>query len=210
MDRRIGLPLVVVLKATTIGLTALGAFGGLERFEEKGFGWRLLWYPIAVLALPVVWRLAAKGKPYPYTADALLTIPFLIDVLGNVVDFYDKIGWWDDVNHFANWLFLSLGFGVLLLRTRFEPIALAGFVLAFGASLAILWELGEYLTFIRTNEEEFSTAYTDTLGDLTFDLVGSLIAATITYVAASRRDRAGAHPVEPSAPAISTPSASRN
>ena len=210
MSRRFGLPLVVTLKALVIGLTALGAFGGLERFEDKGFGWRLLWYPIAVLALPVLWHVLKKRGPYPYTADALITFPFFVDIMGNVLNLYDTIGWWDDVNHFANWLFLSLGFGVLLLRTRFEPIALAGFVLAFGASLAILWELGEYLTFIRTNEEEFSTAYTDTLGDLTFDLVGSLIAATITYVAASRRDRAGAHPVEPSAPAISTPSASRN
>lgn len=182
------------MKVLVIGLTALGAFGGLERFEEKGFGWRLLWYPIAVLALPVLWHvLKAKGL-YPYAADALITFPFLVDVLGNVFNLYDTIDWWDDVNHFANWLFLSLGVGVLLLRTRFEPIALAGFVLAFGASLAILWELGEYVTFIRTNEEEFATAYTDTLGDLTFDLVGAGIAATVTYWLAGRRrsaERAG-------------------
>ncbi len=186
MDRRIGLPLVVVLKATTIGLTALGAFGGLERFEEKGFGWRLLWYPIAVLALPVVWRLAAKGKPYPYTADALLTVPFLIDVLGNVVDFYDKIGWWDDVNHFANWLFLSLGAGALLMRTALEPLVAAALVIAFGSTLVILWELGEYMTFLRGNEEELPTAYRDTIGDMTFGLLGSLIAAAVTWYAIHR------------------------
>jgi uncharacterized membrane protein YjdF len=187
VSRRVGLPLVVTMKALVIGLTALGAFGGLERFEEKGFGWRLVWYPIAVLALPVLWHVLKGKGPYPYAADALITFPFLVDVLGNVFNLYDTIDWWDDVNHFANWLFLSLGIGVLLLRTRFEPIALAGFVLAFGASLAILWELGEYVTFIRTNEEEFATAYTDTLGDLTFDLVGSVIAATVTYWAAGRR-----------------------
>ena len=106
----------------------------------------------------------------------LITFPFFVDVMGNVLNLYDSIDWWDDVNHFANWLFLSLGLGVLLLRTAFPPIALAGFVLAFGASVAILWELGEYVTFIRTNEDEFDTAYTDTLGDLTFDLVGATIA----------------------------------
>ena len=189
MSRRVGLPLDIVLKALVIGLTALGAFGGLERFEEKGFGWRLLWYPAAVLALPVLWRLLKKEGPYPYLADVLITFPFFVDVMGNVLDLYDTIDWWDDVNHFANWLFLSLGVGVLLLRTRFEPIALAGFVLAFGASLAIVWELGEYLTFIRANEDEFDTAYTDTLGDLTFDLVGALLAAGITYYAARRRAR---------------------
>jgi hypothetical protein len=186
MDRRIGLPLVVVLKVTTIGLTALGAFGGLERFEEKGFGWRLLWYPIAVLALPIVWRLAARTRPYPYRADALLTAPFLIDVLGNVVDFYDKIGWWDDVNHFANWLFLSLGAGALLMRTSVGPLVAAALVIAFGSTLVILWELGEYATFLRTNVDEFPTAYRDTIGDMTFGLLGSLIAAAVTWHAIRR------------------------
>jgi len=189
MGRRLGLPLVVVLKATTIVLTAVGAFGGLERFEEKGFGWRLLWYPIAVLALPVVWRLAAQARPYPYAADALLTAPFLIDVLGNVVDFYDKIGWWDDVNHFANWLFLSLGAGALLLRTSVGPLIAAGLVIAFGSTLVILWELGEYLTFLRGNEEELPTVYRDTVGDMTFGLLGSLIAAGATWYAVHRQRR---------------------
>ncbi|HSI98108.1 MAG TPA: hypothetical protein VK926_07065, partial [Gaiellaceae bacterium] len=112
MSRRVGLPLVVSLKALVIGLTALGAFGGLERFEEKGFGWRLLWYPAAVLALPVLWRLLAHRRHYPYLADTLITLPFFVDVMGNVLNLYDTIGWWDDVNHFANWLLLSLGLGV--------------------------------------------------------------------------------------------------
>jgi fructose-specific phosphotransferase system IIC component len=51
----------------------------------------------------------------------------------------------------------------------------------------VLWELGEYLTFIRTNKDEFDTAYTDTLGDLTLDLLGTILAAGITYYAAKRR-----------------------
>ena len=116
MSRRVGLPLVVTLKVAVIGLTALGAFGGLERFEEKGFGWRLLWYPTAVLALPVLWRALKKRGPYPYLADALITFPFFVDVMGNVLNLYDTIDWWDDVNHFANWLFLSLGLGVLVIN----------------------------------------------------------------------------------------------
>ena len=187
MDRRLGLPLTIALKALVIGLTALGAFGGLERFEEKGFGWRLLWYPIAVLALPAVWRFFYRDRAYPYAADVLLAIPFLVDVMGNVLDLYDTIDWWDDVNHFANWLFLSLGLGALLLRTSLEPLLAAALVLGFGATLVVLWELGEYLTFLRTNEEERSTLYTDTIGDMTFGLTGSLLAAAATYAIARRR-----------------------
>jgi hypothetical protein len=186
VSRRSWLWLDVTLKTLVIGLTALGAFGGLERFEEKGFGWRLVWYPAMILALPVAWRFFGRGRPFPFLADVLITIPFLVDILGNVFNLYDTIGWWDDVNHFANWLFLSLGIGVLLLRTKLEPWVLAGLILAFGATAAILWELGEYVTFIRTNEDEFDTAYTDTLGDLTFDLVASLIAAGVIAYAALR------------------------
>jgi hypothetical protein len=192
MSRRIGLPLVIGLKAMVIGLTALGAFGGLERFEEKGFGWRLVWYPIAVLALPIVWRLFFSNRAYPYAADALLTLPFLIDVLGNVVNLYDTIAWWDDVNHFANWLFLSLGAGVLLLRTQLRPLLIAGLVIGFGATLAIVWELGEYMTFLRTNEEELPTAYTDTVADMAFGLLGSVLAALIVVGVAYYRERPAA------------------
>jgi len=188
MSRRVGLPLVVALKVLVVALTALGAFSGLERFEDKGFGWRLLFYPLLILVLPLLWRLFGRG-PYPYTADLLITLPFLADVVGNILNLYDTISWWDDLNHLVNWFCLALGIGVLLLRTRLEPIVLAACVLAFGSTVAILWELGEYLTFIRTNEDEFATAYTDTLGDLTLDLCGTLVAAAVTYVAARRRLR---------------------
>jgi hypothetical protein len=44
---------------------------------------------------------------------------------------------------------------------------------------AIVWELGEYFTFIRGSDEE-ATAYTDTLGDLTLGTTGSLVAALLT------------------------------
>lgn len=190
MSRRAWLWLDVTLKALVVGLTALGAFGGLERFEDKGFGWRLLWYPAMILALPVAWRLLGRGRPFPYVADVLITIPFLVDIMGNVLNLYDTIDWWDDVNHFANWLFLSLGVGVLLLQTGLQPLVLAGLILAFGSTSAILWELGEYLTFIRTNEDEFATAYTDTLGDLSLDLLGSAIAACTILLVARRERRA--------------------
>ena len=66
-----------------------------------------------------------------------------------------------------------------------------GLVLGFGAVTHILWELAEYLTFIRGGPEE-ATAYTDTLGDLTLSLTGSLIGALIVTLFA--RPRAGGSP----------------
>jgi hypothetical protein len=46
-------------------------------------------------------------------------------------------------------------------------------------ALAILWEFGEYWTFIR-NSPELDTTYTDTLGDLALGLGGSVVAALLT------------------------------
>ena len=51
--------------------------------------------------------------------------------------------------------------------------------IGFGAVTAIVWELLEYVTFIR-HSNELETAYTDTLGDLSLGLTGSVVAAALT------------------------------
>ena len=56
---------------------------------------------------------------------------------------------------------------------------LAGLTAGFGAATAILWELAEYVTFIRGNATELATAYTDTLGDLALGFTGSCVAAVV-------------------------------
>ena len=60
-----------------------------------------------------------------------------------------------------------------------------GLAVGFGAVTAILWELGEYFAFIR-HSSELSTAYTDTLGDLSLGLFGSASAALVVVLVARR------------------------
>jgi hypothetical protein len=105
---------------------------------------------------------------------------------GNAANLYDSISWWDDVNHLVNWAILSGAFGVLLLRTRLAPWPIFGLCVGFGAVTAIIWELLEYVTFIR-HSAELDTAYHDTLGDLGLGLTGSACAALATTVVARRR-----------------------
>lgn len=170
-----GLWIDVAAKAALIALLAFGAFSGLQQFEGKAFIWRLALYPIGVLALPLIWGFLRHGRDFPYAADVLLTLPFLIDTAGNALDLYDTIEWWDDANHFVNWALLSGGAGALVWRSwipRWETLAL---VAGFGAVTAILWEIAEYFAFIR-NSPELATAYTDTLGDLGLGLAGSVVA----------------------------------
>jgi hypothetical protein len=67
---------------------------------------------------------------------------------------------------------------LLLRRANLSRWPLFGIAVGFGAVTAIVWELLEYVTFIR-NSPELATAYTDTLGDLTLGLSGSIVAAAL-------------------------------
>jgi hypothetical protein len=153
----------------------------LPQFEGKAMTGRALLYPLSTVIVPFVWWLLSRSRPreYPYALDILLVLPFLIDVVGNALDLYDTLEWWDDANHFVNWGILTAAFGQLLLRLRLERWVVAGLAVGFGAVTAVLWEFAEYFAFIR-NSPELRTAYTDTLGDLALGLTGSVIAAAIT------------------------------
>ncbi len=180
------------MKAALVCLLAFGAFSGLQQFEGKAFLWRLAIYPIAALVVPLIWVARGRGLAYPYTADVLLTLPFLIDTAGNALDLYDTIQWWDDANHLVNWGLLSGGIGVLAWRRRIGVWETLAFVVGFGAVAAILWELAEYLAFIR-NSPELATAYTDTLGDLALGLTGSVLAGLAAALAPRRRSCTASH-----------------
>jgi hypothetical protein len=173
----------IAVKAALIVLLLFGALSGLERFEGKAFTGRALAYPIATVIVPAAWWLVARRRErppaYPYALDILVVLPFLIDTLGNALDLYDTIGWWDDANHFVNWFILTAGFGQLLVRLPVGRLNAFALAVGFGAVTAVLWEFAEYVAFIR-NSPELDTAYTDTLGDLALGLGGSIAAALVT------------------------------
>jgi hypothetical protein len=177
----------VALKLALVGLLVFAvARPDLPQFHGKSMTGRAIGYPIAALVVPVAWWLLSRGRPrrYPFAVDILLVLPFLIDMAGNAANLYDTVSWWDDANHFFNWAILVAGFGVLLLATRLDRWPIFGLAVGFGAVTAILWELLEYITFIR-DSPELKTAYHDTLGDLALGLSGSIVAATL--VVAFRR-----------------------
>jgi len=176
----------LAVKVSLVLLLAFGAFSGLERFAGKAFGWRLVGYSIAALIVPAIWFVRGRRRPYPFIADTLFVLPFLIDTAGNALDLYDTIDWWDDANHFVNWALLSGAVAAALLRTRVNRAELFALVVGFGGVTAILWEIGEYYAFIR-NSSELATAYTDTLGDMALGLGGSTLAAAVAVLVQHHR-----------------------
>ncbi len=191
MSSRVGLIANIAAKVLLVGLLVYGALNpGLPQFAGKAMTGRAIAYPLATMVVPIGWWLFARDRRYPFVADLLITAPFLIDTVGNALDLYDSIGWWDDANHFMNWALLAGGF-VLLLRWSDVTALVAGLLgIGFGATTAILWELMEYVTFIR-NSPELATAYTDTLGDLGLGLAGSVTASTLIILASGWQQRSG-------------------
>jgi hypothetical protein len=189
MKRPAALWLDLAVKLTLVLLLAFGAFSGLERFAGKAFGWRLVGYSVAAVLVPAIWAARGRRGSYPFAADTLFVLPFLIDTIGNALDLYDTIDWWDDANHFVNWALLTGALAAVLLHRRFPRAELFALIVGFGAVTAILWEFGEYFAFIR-NSPERATAYTDTLGDLALGLAGSTFTAAIAAVVLSAPRRA--------------------
>jgi hypothetical protein len=107
-------------------------------------------------------------------------LPFLIDVTGNSLDLYDTVLWWDDFNHFVNWLLLCTGLGLVLVPRLRPPWVQVGLVTGLGCVLALGWELGEWYTFIR-HGTELDTAYEDSLGDMALGTLGALVAGLIVW-----------------------------
>lgn len=187
---------VIVLTVAQLGVAEW--WPGIDRFADKAFGARLVAYPLLMLLAPAIWWLVvgrrAPGPRPPWGAFTLVMLPFLVDVTGNSLDLYDAVVWWDDLNHFANWMLLCAGLGLLLARGLPGWVTVT-VVTGLGAVLAIGWELGEWYTFIR-HGTEIETAYEDTLGDEALGTLGALLAGLL--VARTQRRTPAVHlpPVE--------------
>ncbi len=182
--RRLAFWLNLAVKAALVGLLLFAVVrSDLPQFQGKAMAGRALTYPISALVVPIAWWLVARRRErppaYPYAIDILLVLPFLIDTAGNALDLFDTVDWWDDLNHLVNWAILTAACGQWLLRLPLGRLTTGALAVGFGAVTAILWELAEYVAFVR-DSPELATAYTDTLGDLSLGLTGSVVAAIVT------------------------------
>jgi len=164
-------------------LVALLAYGmanlELERFAGKAMPARALLYPVSIVVIPIVWALRGRRPPYPHLADLLLPMPFIIDVLGNALDLYNTVIWFDDAAHAATFMLLVLAVGSLILRLGLEPWVAAALSIGFGAVSHILWEIIEFVA-MWYGSPGLQLTYGDTIGDLALSLCGTVIAGLIT------------------------------
>jgi hypothetical protein len=156
----------------------------LPQYLNKGMSYRLALYPFGAFIGYFVYfivRITRRRKlAYPHFIDLLATFCITFDMLGNTLDLYNGIVWWDDFMHFFNTIPWVLIVGIALRsRTRLKRLNVAALTLGFGAISHTLWELGEYATFVPNNPLEGPSAYRDTMGDLALSLGGSFIGAIL-------------------------------
>ena len=74
------------------------AWGNLE---GKSPTTRAVTYPMLAFVVPVGHLWLRSGRPYPWVADLLVTLPAFSDILGNRFDLFDRVVWFDDLLHFV-------------------------------------------------------------------------------------------------------------
>jgi hypothetical protein len=162
---------------------------GWGNLEGKAPGTRALTYPMLALLVPALHLAAGRTRPYPWVADLLVTVPAFSDVLGNRLDLYDRVVWFDDAMHLVSTAALSAAVLVLTGADRASFRHRVQLSVAAGVTLSLAWELWEFYAFV-TRSGEAPTAYADTLGDLALGWVGAVLAAVLVGVPGRRgRDR---------------------
>jgi hypothetical protein len=185
---------LAALKAALVVALLLPALNpGWQQYDDKGMNWRVLVFPLVGLLLPVLWRTTARRTPYPYLADGLVVLVPLADVLWNTLDAYDRVWWWDDLNHLVNSIVIAAAIGLWLRRFALDSIAGLSLVFGLGMALAVGWELAEYVSSAAGASEP--QTYGDTIGDLTLAVVGTALAAAV--VARRPSTKPSGDPCEP-------------
>jgi hypothetical protein len=172
-----------LVKAALAVSFAIAIFWPPDVLEGKNMAARAPIFLAPAVLVPVLARLR-RWQPYPHLADALLSLPFLLDTLGNLLGFYDRHESTDDVLHFVNWVLLVMAYHAFRYRNVADhrDAVLLGY--GFGAIAIIAWEAFEWLIsddgpFAGDVPDALSLSYGDTVGDLVISSTGGLLGSLI-------------------------------
>ena len=158
-------------------------FPDYGNLEGKAAGLRAVGYPLLAFAIPIAWLVQRRDPAsYPWGADLLVSVTCFSDILGNRLDLYDAVVWFDDWMHVLNTGLLTAALILLTMERTAGLAAILERALAFGATAAVAWEIAEFYAFIHGSSERHH-AYTDTLGDLGLGILGAVTAALVIATA---------------------------
>jgi hypothetical protein len=148
---------------------------------------RAVMYPLGVVAVPVFWATFRRDSAFPWLVDVLVTLTCATDLVGNRLDLYNSVVWFDDAMHVLNAALVSAGLVLLTVPRSSSFPEIAHAAVSIGLSASLVWELFEYATFL-TRSTEWTSAYSDTIGDLALGWLGSVLAALVVGIVWRCRD----------------------
>jgi hypothetical protein len=165
-------------------LVALAAAPGLWVYSDQGVAGRVVASLLALAAIPLWWLLGGRRRSrhgYPFALDAVLALPFLVDLWGSAVGPGELAGG-GSLGHVVDFALLTIALALGLARLELGASATAALALAGAALAAVLWELLEYATFAGRSAEHVE----DSVRDLGLALVASAAAAAVAGVVLAR------------------------
>lgn len=185
-DRRALEPVAIVNLAVKVALVvcfAIALFVPPDAIAGKALPTRAPLFLAPAIIVPILGRW--KGwNPYPHLGDALLSTPFLLDTLGNLLGFYDRYPVTDDVLHFTNWIALVAAFHAFRyghVRDHRDSLLLGA---GYGAAMIVVWEAFEWLMsdagpLAGDVPDTLSLTYGDTVGDLVISSTGGVVGSLL-------------------------------
>lgn len=161
---------------------------------------------ILVIFIPVLVNRVTHLKLTRLMETLFVAFCFCSLILGDVVDFYGRFNWWDDLLHGISGVLLGIvGYSVINIfnkiegnTIKFTPVFVSIWVLCFALAVGAVWEIIEFVTdgLFGLNSQQYlvgsgtfdSTealvgheALRDTMQDLMLDLAGALVIAVIGF-----------------------------
>lgn len=129
------------------------------------------------------------GVHTPYMLRTIFVLfMFSTLILGEIADLYNTFWWWDIILHSVSSAGITL-IGFILMTVIYRdrdlkasPLLTSFLVFSFAMSLAVLWEVYEFLIdiFFET-ETDMQLSNTDTMTDLIVAILGSLVICFYGY-----------------------------
>ncbi|MFC1623479.1 hypothetical protein ACFL16_03690, partial [Patescibacteria group bacterium] len=125
----------------------------------------------------------------PIEIDFVLTVAlYLHYFLGEYLQFYVKVAWWDLFLHTGNSFVLGMAgfvFSYVLLftsRVKTKPFFISMFALFFSVFVGVLWEIFEFAMDLLFGFSMQKSGLMDTMTDLIVDLMGALVISVMGFL----------------------------
>jgi hypothetical protein len=180
---------LIAMKATIVAVAVDAVVNeDAPRYRGKAMRIRALGYVGTVCLVPLVWRVLPDRGRYPRGLDLAVSVPLLLDAVGNARGVYMRAHV-DDVVHVANGAIVA-GVAGALFAPRVDErwqAALAG--AGFGVVAQTFWEIMEYTAY-RFGARGMDLSYPDTMHDMIESTLGAAIGGVFTLTRMPRSKQA--------------------